>query len=133
MQVGCTCNSFTFSRLITHCVLSHACDDSTLPISPSPFLPSGASEDEQRGITIVKHALKAPLATIVDNAGGNSSLIVDRVLNGADVAYGYDALRDEYVDLYKAGEGAWRAVRHCTVVPWQCVAVWRLHTGWLAD
>ena len=58
---------------------------------------------------------------------------MDRVLNGADVAYGYDALRDEYVDLYKAGEGAWRAVRHCTVVPWQCVAVWGLHTGWLAD
>ena len=103
-----------------------------LPSPPPPSSPSGASEDEQRGITIVKHALKAPLATIVDNAGGNSSLIVDRVLNGADVAYGYDALRDEYVDLYKAGEGAWRAVRHCTVVPWQCVAVWGLHTGWLA-
>ena len=67
---------------------------------------SGATEDEQRGIAIVKQALKAPLSTIVDNAGGNSSLVVDRVLNGADVAYGYDALRDEYVDLYKAGEGA---------------------------
>lgn len=63
----------------------------------------GASEDEQRGITIVKNALKAPLVTIVDNAGGNSSLVVDRVLNGTDVAYGYDALRDEYVDMYKAG------------------------------
>ena len=68
--------------------------------------PLGASEDEQRGITIVKNALKAPLVTIVDNAGGNSSLVVDRVLNGTDVAYGYDALRDEYVDMYKAGERA---------------------------
>lgn len=42
----------------------------------------------------------------MENAGGNSSLVVDRVLNGADVPYGYDALRDEYVDMFKSGERA---------------------------
>ncbi|ATA77445.1 chaperonin GroEL [Capnocytophaga canimorsus] len=58
--------------------------------------------DEATGIQIVVRALEAPLRTIVENAGGEGSVVVAKVLSGKDT-FGYNAKTDQYVDMLKAG------------------------------
>ncbi|UZH56250.1 chaperonin GroEL [Salinimicrobium tongyeongense] len=58
--------------------------------------------DEATGIQIVSRAIEAPLRTIVQNAGGEGSVVINKVLEGKD-HYGYDAKSDTYVDMMKAG------------------------------
>ncbi|MBQ3667427.1 MAG: chaperonin GroEL [Elusimicrobiaceae bacterium] len=61
------------------------------------------NEDIRTGINIVRKALTAPLKQIAVNAGLDGAVVVDKVLNMKGVADGYDADRDEYCDLLKAG------------------------------
>ncbi len=62
----------------------------------------GDNEDENTGIQIVKRAVEEPLRQIVENAGMEGSVIVQRVKEGkAD--FGYNARTDKYEDLFKAG------------------------------
>ncbi|MDR3184942.1 MAG: chaperonin GroEL [Prevotellaceae bacterium] len=62
----------------------------------------GSNEDETTGIAIVKRAIEEPLRQIVENAGMEGSVVVQKVKEGkAD--YGYNARDDKYEDLYKAG------------------------------
>ena len=58
--------------------------------------------DEVTGIQIVARAIEAPLRTIVENAGGEGSVVINKVLEGKK-DFGYDAKSDEYVDMLKAG------------------------------
>jgi chaperonin GroEL len=58
--------------------------------------------DENTGIQIVKKAIEAPIRTIVENAGGEGSIVISKVLESKD-NIGYDAKREEYVDMLKAG------------------------------
>ena len=58
--------------------------------------------DEATGIQIVARAIESPLRTIVENAGGEGSVVINKVLEG-DKDYGYDAKTDTYVDMMKAG------------------------------
>ncbi|HMO26436.1 MAG TPA: TCP-1/cpn60 chaperonin family protein, partial [Tepidisphaeraceae bacterium] len=51
---------------------------------------------------IVRTALMAPLKQIADNAGQSGSVVVRRVLESKDTE-GYNALTDEFVDMFKAG------------------------------
>lgn len=60
------------------------------------------NEDEQTGIKILRLALESPLRTIVANAGGEPSVVVQRVKEGTD-SFGYNARTDVFEDLYKAG------------------------------
>ena len=60
------------------------------------------SLDEQTGINIVAKAIESPLRTIVDNAGGEGSVVINKVLEGKN-NFGYDAKSDKYVDMLKAG------------------------------
>ena len=62
----------------------------------------GSNEDEKTGIGIIRAALESPLRTIVANAGGEGSVVVNRVKNGKD-GYGYNAKTDVYEDLFAAG------------------------------
>lgn len=57
------------------------------------------SGDEKIAIDLLKKALEAPIRTIAENAGKEGAVIVSNVGNGK----GYDARRDEYVDMIKAG------------------------------
>jgi len=59
-------------------------------------------EDEQVGINIVRRALEEPIRQIARNAGKEDSVIVEKV-RSADFAIGYDAAKDEIVDMFKAG------------------------------
>ncbi|MGJ8664772.1 MAG: chaperonin GroEL [Patiriisocius sp.] len=58
--------------------------------------------DETTGIQIVARAIEAPLRTIVENAGGEGSVVVSKVLEGKK-NFGYDAKTEKYVDMLKAG------------------------------
>ena len=58
--------------------------------------------DEVTGIQIVARAIESPLRTIVENAGGEGSVVVAKVLEGKD-DFGYDAKRETYVDMHDAG------------------------------
>ena len=58
--------------------------------------------DQNTGVAIVKAAIEAPLRTIVENAGGEASVVVNAVKAGKD-DYGYNAGNGEYVNMFKAG------------------------------
>ena len=58
--------------------------------------------DEATGIQIVSKAIEAPLRTIVENAGGEGRVVINKVLEGKG-DFGYDAKSDIYVDMLKAG------------------------------
>ncbi len=60
------------------------------------------NEDEAIGIFIVKKALSAPLRAIVDNAGLESSVVFQNVMDHKG-AYGFNARTEEYGDLKKMG------------------------------
>ena len=63
---------------------------------------SGANEDENTGIKIVKRAIEDPLRTIIENAGGEGAVIVQKVKEGKD-DFGYNARTDKYESLLKSG------------------------------
>ncbi len=58
--------------------------------------------DEETGLAIVARAIEAPLRTIVENAGGEGSVVVSKVHEGKG-DFGYDAKSEKYVDMMKAG------------------------------
>ena len=60
------------------------------------------SEDENTGIMIVKRALEEPLRQIIANAGGEGSIIVQKVKEGKD-DFGYNARTEQYENLIKSG------------------------------
>jgi chaperonin GroEL len=61
------------------------------------------SEDERTGVGILRKALEEPLRMIAENAGQEGMVVVDQVKRSKDNAYGYDAAKDEYVDLLTRG------------------------------
>ena len=62
----------------------------------------GDNEDEQTGIEIVRRAIEEPLRQIVNNAGKEGAVVVDKVRAGkAD--FGYNARTDQYEELFQAG------------------------------
>lgn len=60
-------------------------------------------EDQQIGVEIVKRALEEPIRQIVNNAGIEGSVVVEKVKHSKEVNYGFDADKEEYVDMIKAG------------------------------
>ena len=60
------------------------------------------TEDERFGVNIVRRALEEPLRWIANNAGAEGSIVLDKVKNGK-AAFGFDAAKEEYGDLIKAG------------------------------
>tara|TARA_B100000963_G_scaffold109225_1_gene95075 strand:+ start:407 stop:2041 length:1635 start_codon:yes stop_codon:yes gene_type:complete len=58
--------------------------------------------DELTGIQIISRAIESPLRTIVENAGGEGSVVVAKVIDGKG-DFGYDAKSEKYVDLLKEG------------------------------
>jgi chaperonin GroEL len=59
--------------------------------------------DEQIGVTIVKRALEEPLRQIVENAGKEGAVIVEKVRGERNPNFGYNAATDEFEDLVVAG------------------------------
>ncbi|PYM40840.1 MAG: chaperonin GroEL [Candidatus Rokuibacteriota bacterium] len=61
------------------------------------------SGDEATGAEIVRRALEEPIRQIVQNAGLEGSVVVEKVKAAKDVAHGFDAESNEYVDMMQAG------------------------------
>jgi len=59
--------------------------------------------DEQIGVDIVRRAIEEPIRIIVANAGGEGSIVVEKVRASKDKNFGYNALTDTYEDLVVAG------------------------------
>jgi chaperonin GroEL len=62
-----------------------------------------AKGDEKIGFDIVAQALRSPARQIADNAGEDGEVIVDRILENKNPAYGYNAATEEYGDMFKLG------------------------------
>ena len=62
----------------------------------------GENDDQTTGIQIVKRAIEEPLRQIVKNAGGEGSVVVNKVSEGKG-AFGYNARDDRYEDMLDAG------------------------------
>ena len=59
--------------------------------------------DEQIGVDIIRRSLEEPMRMIVQNAGGEGSIVVEKIRQSKETNYGYNALTDEYEDLVAAG------------------------------
>ncbi|GAC1651733.1 MAG: chaperonin GroEL [Gemmatimonadaceae bacterium] len=59
--------------------------------------------DEQIGVDIIRRAIEEPLRMIVQNAGGEGSIVIEKVRAAKQDSYGYNALTDTYEDLVQAG------------------------------
>ncbi len=59
--------------------------------------------DEAIGVSILRRALEEPLRRIVENAGLEASVVIDRVKKEKDVNFGFNAMTNEYEDLVKSG------------------------------
>ncbi|MGD0185035.1 MAG: chaperonin GroEL [Roseiarcus sp.] len=59
--------------------------------------------DVQAGINIVMKALESPIRQIVENAGGEGSIVVGKILDNKSQTYGFDAQTETYVDMLEAG------------------------------
>ena len=62
----------------------------------------GDNDDQTTGIHIVKRAIEEPLRQIVNNAGGEGSVVVNKVREG-EGSFGYNARDDRYEDMLEAG------------------------------
>ena len=63
----------------------------------------GANDDQKVGINIVRRALQAPLRQIAENAGEDGAVVVGKILDKDQYAYGYNAATGEYGNLVKQG------------------------------
>ena len=62
-----------------------------------------ANADQKTGIEIVRKAVQAPARQIAINAGADGSVVVGKVLENAEYAFGYNAQSGEFVDMVKTG------------------------------
>ncbi len=65
--------------------------------------PQGLSDDERVGYNIVVQACKSPIQQIAANAGENGAVVMNKVLESAESAYGYDARLNRYVNMLTEG------------------------------
>lgn len=59
--------------------------------------------DEKTGARIVMHALESPIRQIADNAGVDGGVVANTIINAKKTNYGYDAAKDAFCDMVKAG------------------------------
>ncbi|GAB4123621.1 MAG: chaperonin GroEL [Rhodothalassiaceae bacterium] len=64
---------------------------------------TGANDDQAKGIAIIRRALEAPVRQIAENAGFDGAVVVGKLLDQNDTAYGFDAQADEYCNLVERG------------------------------
>ncbi|MGE5894255.1 MAG: chaperonin GroEL [bacterium] len=63
----------------------------------------GENPDQKIGVDIVKKALEEPVRQIINNAGLESSIIVEKIKESKDKNYGFDAQDEKFVDMMKEG------------------------------
>ncbi|MBQ8841611.1 MAG: chaperonin GroEL [Ruminiclostridium sp.] len=66
-------------------------------------LTASLSGDEKTGAQIVLRALEEPVRQIAANAGLEGSVIIDKIVRSRKLGYGFDAYKEQYVDMISAG------------------------------
>src|SRR5690606_39755998 len=61
------------------------------------------NDDQKHGIDIVRRAIEAPVRQIAANAGAEGSIIVGKLREKTDFAYGWNAQTGEYGDMFSQG------------------------------
>jgi chaperonin GroEL len=61
------------------------------------------NSDQGVGIRIVRRSLEKPTRQIVENAGADGSIVIGKLLDAKDASLGFDAQKETYADMYKAG------------------------------
>jgi chaperonin GroEL len=61
------------------------------------------NSDQKTGVEIVRKAVQAPARQIIDNSGGDGSVVVGKLIESSEYGYGFDAQTDEYGDLIALG------------------------------
>jgi chaperonin GroEL len=61
------------------------------------------NSDQKTGVDIVRKAIQAPARQIVDNAGADGAVVVGKLMESSDYAFGFDAQSGQYVDMVKSG------------------------------
>jgi len=64
---------------------------------------SHENEDVQSGINIVLEALESPIRQIAENSGVDGAIVVGKALANKSQSFGFDAQKEEYVDMLSAG------------------------------
>ena len=67
------------------------------------FIEENLTGDEKMGALILSKSLEAPIRQIAKNAGVDDGVVVKEILSNDDLNYGYDALNDEYCDMFEKG------------------------------
>ena len=60
-------------------------------------------DDQKAGVNIVRKAIQSPIRQILENSGVEASPVVNRLLEGKSSTAGFDAQKEEYVDMIEAG------------------------------
>ena len=61
------------------------------------------SKDQKIGVQIVRDAVRLPAFRIASNAGKQGAVVVEKVLENTNTAFGYDAMNDKFVNMFEAG------------------------------
>ncbi len=64
---------------------------------------TGDNDDQTQGIAIVRRAIQSPIRQIVENAGGEASIVIGKLLEQKSNTFGFDAQTEVYVDLVESG------------------------------
>ncbi len=64
---------------------------------------TGANDDQNQGVAIVRKALEAPLRQIAENSGHEGSVVAGKLRDSKQVTFGFDAQKEEFVDLVDRG------------------------------
>ena len=64
---------------------------------------TGANDDQDTGIDIIRRALRGPVMQIAENAGVSGAVVAGKLMESKDLQYGFDAQTEKYVDMIKAG------------------------------
>ncbi len=67
------------------------------------YMEKELKDDEKLGAMIISKTLEAPIRQIARNAGVDDGVVVQTVINNTNENYGYDALNDEYGDMFEKG------------------------------
>jgi len=61
------------------------------------------NQDQKVGIEIIRKATEAPIRQIAENAGVDGAVVAGKVVENKEETFGYNAQKDEYTDMFKAG------------------------------
>jgi chaperonin GroEL len=64
---------------------------------------TGENDDQNAGVQIVRRALQAPARQIAENAGVEGSIVIGKILDNDDAAFGFNAQTETYGDLVAQG------------------------------